>query len=167
MKRFHEILNRYGLKLMEVGTNHLRVFFGNRKLFDYYPLRMKVFDYRQWQQLTYPSMTDGTGKWETELDGIIRELMVDIKTDAMSEDRRETIVWDNIPEWALYALEYGMDEDLFITDEDREMVTGFITENFPKGYVMSVDWESYSEFDRYPAFGKPCKTYKVTFVMEP
>lgn len=33
----------------------------------------------------------------------------------MSEDRRETIVWDNIPEWALYALEYGMDEDLFIT----------------------------------------------------
>ena len=76
MKKFHEILNRYGLKLMEVGTNHLRVFFGNRKLFDYYPLRMKVFDYRQWQQLTYPSMTDGTGKWETELDGIIRELMV-------------------------------------------------------------------------------------------
>ena len=73
----------------------------------------------------------------------------------MSEDRRETIVWDNIPEWALYALEYGIDEDLFITDE-----------NFPKGYVMSVDWESYSEFDRYPAFGKPCKTYKVTFVMD-
>ena len=40
MKRFHEILNRYGLKLI------------------------------------YPSMTDGAGKWETELDGIIRELMV-------------------------------------------------------------------------------------------
>lgn len=59
-----------------VESFHLRVFFGNRKLFDYYPLRMKVFDYRQWQQLTYPSMTDGTGKWETELDGIIRELMV-------------------------------------------------------------------------------------------
>ena len=51
----------------------------------------------------------------------------------MSEDRRETIVWDNIPEWALYALEYGIDEVLFITDEDREMVNGFITENFPKG----------------------------------
>ena len=40
----------------------------------------------------------------------------------MRDDRRETIVWDNIPEWALYALEYGIDEDLFITDEDREMV---------------------------------------------
>ena len=25
MKRFHEILNRYGLKLMEVGTNHLSI----------------------------------------------------------------------------------------------------------------------------------------------
>ena len=48
----------------------------------------------------------------------------------MSEDRRETIVWDNIPEWALYALEYGIDEDLFITDENWEMVNGFITENF-------------------------------------
>lgn len=69
MKRFHEILNRYGLKLMEVGTNHLRVFFGNRKLFDYYPLRMKVFDYRQWQQTDLPvddrrnrKMGNGTGR---------------------------------------------------------------------------------------------------------
>ena len=67
MKRFHEILDNYGLKLMEVGTNHLRVFFGNRKLFDYYPLR---------QQLTYPSVMDGTDKWETELEGIINSLMV-------------------------------------------------------------------------------------------
>ncbi len=58
MKRFHEILDNYGLKLMEVGTNHLRVFFGNRK------------------QLTYPSVMDGTDKWETELEGIINSLMV-------------------------------------------------------------------------------------------
>lgn len=67
MKRFHEILDNYGLKLMEVGTNHLRVFFGNRKLFDYYPLRMKLFDYRQWQQLTYPSWTvrtNGKRNWK-------------------------------------------------------------------------------------------------------
>ena len=55
MKRFHEIIGRYGLRLMEVGTNHLRVFSEGRKLFDYYPLRMKLFDYRQWKQLTYPS----------------------------------------------------------------------------------------------------------------
>ena len=47
-----------------------------RKLFDYYPLRMKLFDYRQWQQLTYPSLIEGTDKWETELDEIINRLMV-------------------------------------------------------------------------------------------
>ena len=39
----------------------------------------------------------------------------------------------------------------------------FIAENFPNGYTMSVDWESYNEFDTNPAFGKACKTYKVTF----
>ena len=40
------------------------------------PLRMKLFDYRQWQHLTYPSVMDGTDKWETELEGIINSLMV-------------------------------------------------------------------------------------------
>ena len=66
MGRFNGIIDRYGLKLMEVGINHLRIFFGSRKL----------FDYRQWKQLTYPSLIDGTDKWETELDDIIKELMV-------------------------------------------------------------------------------------------
>ena len=37
---------------------------------------MKLFDYRQWQQLTYPSLLNGTDKWETELDGIIQRLLV-------------------------------------------------------------------------------------------
>ena len=76
MNRFHEIIDHYGPKLMEVGVNHLRIFSEGRKLFDYYPLRMKLFDYRQWQQLTYPSLLDGTDKWETELDGIIQRLLV-------------------------------------------------------------------------------------------
>ena len=76
MGRFKEIIDRYGLKLMEVGTNHLRIFADNRKLFDYYPLRMKLFDYRQWKQLTYPSLIEGADKWETELDEIIKRLMV-------------------------------------------------------------------------------------------
>ena len=76
MGRFKEIIARYGLKLMEVGTNHLRIFADNRKLFDYYPLRMKLFDYRQWKQLTYPSLIEGADKWETELDEIIKRLMV-------------------------------------------------------------------------------------------
>lgn len=64
MKRFYEIIGHYGLRLMEVGTNHLRVFSGDRKL----------FDYRQWQQLTYPSLIEGADKWETELDEIINRL---------------------------------------------------------------------------------------------
>lgn len=78
MKRFQEIIGRYGLKLMEVGTNHLRIFSGNRKLFDYYPLRMKLFDYRQWQQLTYPvddgrsrKMGNGTGRYYPRIDSIV------------------------------------------------------------------------------------------------
>ncbi len=80
----------------------------------------------------------------------------------MDENNR-TVVWDNIPEWAIFSLEYGIEEELFLTDEDKEMITGFIAENFPDGYTMSVDWESYKEFDRCPAFGKPCKTYTVNF----
>ena len=36
MNRFHEIIDHYGLKLMEVGVNHLRIFSEGRKLFDYY-----------------------------------------------------------------------------------------------------------------------------------
>ena len=76
MNRFHEIIDHSGLKLMEVGVNHLRIFSEGRKLFDYYPLRMKLFDYRPWQQLTYPSLLNGTDKWETELDGIIQRLLV-------------------------------------------------------------------------------------------
>lgn len=76
-----------------------------------------------------------------------------------------TLVWDNIPEWAIFALEYGIEEELFLTDEDLKMISGFIAGNFPNGYTMSVDWEAYREFDRYPAFGKPCKTYTVSFVV--
>ena len=62
-----------------------------------------------------------------------------------------------------FFMEYGIEEELFLTDEDKDLITRFITENFPNGYTMSVDWESYKEFDRYPAFGKPCKTYTVKF----
>ena len=74
-----------------------------------------------------------------------------------------TLVWDNIPEWAIFALEYGIEEELFLNDEDLKMISDFIAENFPNGYTMSVDWEAYKEFDSHPAFGKPCKTYTVRF----
>ena len=44
------------------------------------------------------------------------------------------------------------------------MIEKFIGTHFPKGYRMNVDWDACNEFDRYPAFGEPCKTCKVLFV---
>lgn len=83
----------------------------------------------------------------------------------MNDNNSKTLIWDNIPEWAIFALEYGIGEELFLTDEDLKMISGFIAENFPNGYTMSVDRKAYKEFDSHPAFGKPCKTYKVSFVI--
>ena len=74
MERFREILHGNGLQSMNVGTNHIRIFKDGRKLFDYYPLRMKLFDYHDWHQLTYPFAGNGDRTWETELGNIIREL---------------------------------------------------------------------------------------------
>ena len=45
MERFHEILVGHGLSAMNVGINHIRIFFNGKKLFDYYPLRMKPVSY--------------------------------------------------------------------------------------------------------------------------
>ncbi len=124
MKRFHEILDNYGLKLMEVGTNHLRVFFGNRKLFDYYPLRMKLFDYQAVAATDlsvghgrYGQMGNGTGRNHQQPYGITA-----INIDIMHKKNRQTLVWDNIPEWAIFALEYGIEEELFLPNEDLEMI---------------------------------------------
>lgn len=66
----------------------------------------------------------------------------------MKDSNYTTLVWDNIPEWAIFALEYGIEEELFLTDEDLKMISGFITENLPNGYTMNVDWESYKEFEQ-------------------
>lgn len=34
----------------------------------------------------------------------------------MNNNNSKTIVWDNIPEWAIFSLEYGIDEELFLPD---------------------------------------------------
>lgn len=81
----------------------------------------------------------------------------------MKDSNNTRLVWDNIPDWAIFALEYGIEEELFLNEEELKMISGFIAENFPNGYTMSVDWKSYKEFDHNPAFGKPCKTYTVRF----
>ena len=80
----------------------------------------------------------------------------------MKENNNTPLVWNNIPEWAIFALEYGIEEELFLTDEDKDLLTRFVGENFPTGYT--VESESYRKFDAYPAFGKPCKTYEETFI---
>ena len=41
----------------------------------------------------------------------------------MNNNNSKTIVWDNIPEWAIFSLGYGIDEELFLADEDKEMKT--------------------------------------------
>lgn len=66
MERFHEILIGHGLDATNVGINHIRIFLDGKKLFDYYPLKMKLFDYHNWHQLTYPSFGNGESKWENE-----------------------------------------------------------------------------------------------------
>lgn len=165
MNRFHEIIDHYGLKLMEVGVNHLRIFSEGRKLFDYYPLRMKLFDYRQWQQLTTRLSLTVRTNGKRNLTASSKDCWYHRnKLESMKENNNTPLVWNNIPEWAIFALEYGIEEELFLTDEDKDLITRFIGENFPNGYTMSVDWEAYREFDAYPAFGKPCKTYEVTFI---
>ena len=41
----------------------------------------------------------------------------------MHKKNRQTLVWDNIPEWAIFALEYGIEEELFLPNEDLEMIS--------------------------------------------
>lgn len=51
----------------------------------------------------------------------------------MDDNKKETFVWDNIPEWAVFSLEYGIEEELFLTDEDKDLITRFITETSRTG----------------------------------
>ena len=74
----------------------------------------------------------------------------------------ELIAEYDIPEWALYALEYGVDEDGSLDEDDRRLILDF-QKRFPKGYFMVIDWCDYSEFNTRPEFGLACKTYKVKF----
>ena len=57
----------------------------------------------------------------------------------------------HIPEWALCAMGNGDYEGL--NDEETEVLNEFIDKHFPDGYVMSVDWGDYHEFNAFPAFG--------------
>lgn len=69
----------------------------------------------------------------------------------------------DIPEWAIYALEYGTSEDPSLTKEDETQINDFVNENFPSGYYMEVDWDSYTSFCTNPRFGLATGTYTVNF----
>lgn len=79
---------------------------------------------------------------------------------------RKVVTWENIPQWAIYALEYGTGEDGSLNDEDGRLISDFISKNFPNGYCMSVRWDSYTSFCSFPAFGKACDTYTVDFLVD-
>lgn len=68
----------------------------------------------------------------------------------------------DIPEWALYALEYGTGETEGLTAEDIAQIEKF-TAQFPNGYVMDIIWEDTNDFNTFPAFGLPANTVKVDF----
>lgn len=72
--------------------------------------------------------------------------------------------FDNVPVWALYALEYGTSEDQRLSAEDKTQINDFIAKHFPNGYYMEIDWDSMS-FDAFPAFGLPCDVVKVDFYL--
>lgn len=76
------------------------------------------------------------------------------------------ITFYNIPEWAIYALEYGVDECGSLSEEDIAQINAFVLENSLNGYSMSVNWKECNEFNTHPAFGKACKTYQVSFRMK-
>ena len=71
----------------------------------------------------------------------------------------------HIPEWALCAMENGDYEGL--NDEEAEVLNGFIDKHFPDGYVMSVDWGDYHEFNAFPAFGTRNRNSLVEYGKSP
>lgn len=74
----------------------------------------------------------------------------------------EKTTFEKIPVWALYALEYGTNEDGSLLDEDCDLVNDFISNNFPNGYTIDVHWNTQG-FSYRPAFGLPCDAVTVDF----
>ncbi len=71
----------------------------------------------------------------------------------------------HIPEWALCAMENGDYEGL--NDEETVVLNEFIDKHFPDGYVMSVDWGDYHEFNAFPAFGTRNRNSLVEYGKSP
>lgn len=57
----------------------------------------------------------------------------------------------DIPDWAICAMENGDYEGL--SEEEAKLVTEFLDEHFPEGYVSNIDFDDYDDFNLHPAFG--------------
>ena len=44
----------------------------------------------------------------------------------MDDAKNQSKVWDNIPSWAIYALEYGIEEDPILEADEEEMIIKFL-----------------------------------------
>ena len=75
------------------------------------------------------------------------------------------ITFTNIPTWALYALEYGINEDPSLTKEDENLINEFVERNFPNGYCMDIKWNT-EGFSYFPDFGLGSDTVEVDFYVD-
>ena len=66
----------------------------------------------------------------------------------------------DIPDWAICAMENGDYDGL--TEEEEKLVNEFLDKHFPEGYISSIDFEDYNEFNLYPAFGTRNKNALVS-----
>lgn len=71
------------------------------------------------------------------------------------------VTTEDVPEWAVPYLEYG--EPSGLLEEEQEEIDEWLDGNFPNGYVCEYLWNDTTEFNRYPLFGKPCRTIKTNF----
>ena len=70
---------------------------------------------------------------------------------------------EGIPTWALYALEYGMDEDATLSDEDRSDLDAFLAGMEARHLRYVAAYTENDGFTPYPLFGLACDTFTGTF----
>ena len=64
----------------------------------------------------------------------------------MNGNNGKTLIWDNIPEWAIFSLEYGTREELFLPDEDKEMITRFIVQDLQGHFHNRIITKNHSSY---------------------
>ncbi len=62
------------------------------------------------------------------------------------------ITFDAIPKWAIYPLEYGVNNDPLLSKESKKLINDFIHKYFPNGYSMYIKWDT-ERFSYFPDIG--------------